>query len=331
MTAPAADAPRHEPVMLAQAIEGLAVRPGGRYVDATVGLGGHAEAILEAAQPGGLLLGIDLDPHALAAVRERLARFGAAVVLAQGSYREIAALCEEHGFGHGSEGLGEGSDGVDGVLFDLGLSTLQLEAPGRGFSFQRDEPLDMRMDPAGDRSAADIVNGSSEQEIAQLIREYGEERRARAIARAIVARRPINTTGELVSAVEQAVGRGRKRQIHPATLTFQALRIAVNQEIDNLVVALPAARGLLAGAGSRLVVIAFHSLEDRVVKQYFRHESTDCICPPRTPVCVCGHSATLRRVTKRVRRPTEEEVARNPRARSARLRVAESIVERAAA
>ena len=331
MTAPAADAPRHEPVMLAQAIEGLAVRPGGRYVDATVGLGGHAEAILEAAQPGGLLLGIDLDPHALAAVRERLARFGAAVVLAQGSYREIAALCEEHGFGHGSEGLGEGSDGVDGVLFDLGLSTLQLEAPGRGFSFQRDEPLDMRMDPAGDRSAADIVNGSSEQEIAQLIREYGEERRARAIARAIVARRPINTTGELVSAVEQAVGRGRKRQIHPATLTFQALRIAVNQEIDNLVVALPAARGLLAGAGSRLVVIAFHSLEDRVVKQYFRHESTDCICPPRTPICVCGHSATLRRVTKRVRRPTEEEVARNPRARSARLRVAESIVERAAA
>ena len=328
MTAPTADGPRHEPVMLAQALEGLAVRPGGRYVDATVGLGGHAEAILEAAQPGGRLLGIDLDPQALAAARERLARFGAAVVLVRGNCREIAALCEAHGFG---QGFGQSSDGVDGVLFDLGVSTLQLEAPGRGFSFQRDEPLDMRMDPADDRSAAEIVNRSSERELAQLIREYGEERRARAIARAIVARRPIDTTGALVSAVEQAVGRGRKRQIHPATLTFQALRIAVNQELENLVVALPAARGLLAGAGSRLVVIAFHSLEDRVVKQYFRRESSDCICPPRTPVCICGHSATLRLVTKRVRRPSAEEVARNPRARSARLRVAESIVERAAA
>ena len=217
------------------------------------------------------------------------------------------------------------------MLFDLGVSSLQLEAPGRGFSFQRDEPLDMRMDPADEVTAGEIVNGYGEQELAHLIREYGEERRSRAIARAIVARRPIRTTGELVNAVEQVVGRGRRRQIHPATLTFQALRIAVNQEIENLVMALPASRGLLAGVGSRLVVIAFHSLEDRVAKEYFRREASDCICPPRTPACTCGHSATLRLVTRRVRRPGAAEVALNPRARSARMRVVESIVEREAA
>ena len=312
--------PQHEPVMLREAVEGLAVRPGGRYVDATVGPGGHAEAILEAASPGGRLLGIDLDPDALTAAGERLARFGDAGELVHGNYRDVAELCEQHRF-----------TPIDGVFFDLGVSSLQLEAPGRGFSFQRDEPLDMRMDPTNELSAAEIVNEYEEQELAKLIREYGEERRARAIARTIVARRPIRSTGELVSAVEQTVGKGRGRQIHPATLTFQALRIAVNQELNNLVVALPAARGLLGGAGSRLVIIAFHSLEDRTVKQYLRRESSDCICPPRLPICVCGHTATLRLVTKRVRRPGEAELARNHRARSARMRIAESIVEREAA
>jgi len=310
-------APAHEPVMLRQAIEGLAVRPGGRYVDATIGAGGHARAILEASGPGGRLLGIDADPQALTAAAERLRDFGDAVVLAHGN---IEALCEERRFLP-----------VDGVLFDLGVSSLQLDTPGRGFSFQRDEPLDMRMDPAGELSAAEIVNGYAEPELAKLIWEYGEERRSRAIARAVMARRPILTTGDLVSAIEQVVGRGRRRQIHPATLTFQALRIAVNQEIESLVVALPAARDLLDGAGSRLVVIAFHSLEDRAVKQYFRREASDCICPPRTPLCTCGHSATVRLVTRRVRRPSAAEVERNPRARSARMRVAESIVEREAA
>ncbi len=313
-------APAHEPVMLRQAIEGLAVRPGGRYVDATIGPGGHARAILEAAGPGGRLLGIDADPQALTAAAERLRDFGDAVLLAHGNFRDIEALCEARRFVP-----------VDGVLFDLGVSSLQLETPGRGFSFQRDEPLDMRMDPAGEVTAAEIVNGYGEAELAKLIREYGEERRSRAIARAVVARRPIRTTGELVNAVEQVVGRGRRRQIHPATLTFQALRIAVNQEIESLVVALPAARGLLNGVDSRLAVIAFHSLEDRAVKQYFRREASDCICPPRIPVCICEHCATLRLVTKRVRRPSADEVARNPRARSARMRVAESIVEREAA
>jgi 16S rRNA (cytosine1402-N4)-methyltransferase len=306
--------------MLHEAIEGLTVRPGGRYVDATIGLGGHAEAILDAASPGGRLLGIDRDPAALAACATRLERFEGAVDLAHGNFSEVDSLCEAHDFVP-----------VDGVLMDLGISSMQLDSPGRGFSFQRAEPLDMRMDPGQELTAAHIVNEYEQDELAQLIREFGEERRARTISRAIVGRRPIRTTDELVSAVEQAVGRGRKRQIHPATLTFQALRIAVNQEMDNLADALPAAHGLLDGAGARMVVIAFHSLEDRIVKNYFRRESTDCICPPRTPACICGHSASLRRVTRRVRKPTEEEVARNPRARSARMRVVESIAERTAA
>jgi len=306
--------PAHEPVMLAEVLEGLAVRPGGNYVDATVGLGGHAAAILDAASPRGRLLGVDRDPQAIDVSRERLARFGARAVIVHGEFGDLERVATEAGF-----------HDVDGVLLDLGLSSMQLDAPGRGFAFQRDEPLDMRMDRSRGETASDLVNGLGERELADVIYRYGEERRSRAIARAIVARRPIETTGALVSAIEQAVGRGRERQIHPATLTFQALRIAVNQEMDHLERGLPQAHGLLDGAGARLVVIAFHSLEDRIVKDYFRLESTDCICPPRLPVCVCGHVATLRVVTKRVRRPSAAEVARNARARSARMRVAEAL------
>lgn len=313
--------PRHEPVMLREAIDALDLRPGGRYVDATVGLGGHAEAILEAVSPDGRLLGIDRDAQALAVAGQRLARFGEeAAVLVEGNFEDIAEICERHGFAP-----------VDGVLFDLGVSSLQLDAPGRGFSFQRDEPLDMRMGADAEESAADILNTYDEQRLAALIWRYGEERRSRAIARAIVRRRPLHTTGELVNAIEQAVGRGRERQIHPATLTFQALRIAVNHELDSLEDSLEGARGLLAGVGSRLVVISFHSLEDRIVKHYLLKQSSTCICPPRTPVCICGKVANLRILTKRGRTASAAEVARNPRARSARLRAAESIVERRAA
>ena len=314
MTVDTATAPRHDPVMVTEVLDGLDVRPGGRYIDATVGLGGHAEAILDAAQPDGALLGIDLDSHALAIAGERLAPFGDAVVLVQGHHSEIAEIAREHGF-----------EQVSGVLFDLGVSSLQLDAPGRGFSFQRDEPLDMRMDPNGELTAEDIVNEYEQAELADLIHQYGEERRARAIARAIVARRPLHTTGDLVRAVEQAVGRGRERHHHPATLTFQALRIVVNQEMDFLADTLSAACSLLGGAGARIAVLAFHSLEDRVAKQHFRRESSECICPPRTPICICGHVATLRLVTRRVRKPGADEIARNPRARSARLRVAEAL------
>ncbi|RLT35385.1 MAG: 16S rRNA (cytosine(1402)-N(4))-methyltransferase RsmH [Chloroflexi bacterium] len=305
--------PRHEPVMLREAVEALAVKPGGRYVDATIGLGGHSRAILEAA-PDVRLLGIDQDPQALEAARERLAPFAGAAQLVHGNFEAIADICEAHDFVP-----------VDGVLFDLGVSSLQLDTPGRGFSFQRDEPLDMRMNPDAEVTAADIVNSYDEQRLAALIWEYGEERRSRQIARAIVERRPLHTTGALVNAIEQAVGRGRGRQINPATLTFQALRIAVNRELDILADSLSAAHGLLAGVGSRLVVISFHSLEDRVVKQYMLKESSACLCPPRTPMCVCGHVATLRLVARGALRPGPDEVGRNPRARSARLRVAESI------
>lgn len=312
-TNPPPATPRHDPVMVAEVLEALAVRPGGRYIDATVGLGGHARAILEAAGPSGTLLGIDRDPQALAVARERLAPFGDAVTLAHGVFWEIDAIGRAHGF-----------DAVDGVLFDLGVSSLQLETPGRGFSFSRNEALDMRMDAsaADTLTAAEVVNEYEEGELAQIIWEYGEEPRSRAIARAIVQRRPLHTTADLVSAIEQAVGRGRERQIHPATLTFQALRVHINQEIDLLGDALAAAHGLLAGAGARLVVISFHSLEDRRVKEYMARESTDCLCPPRTPQCICGHEASLRLVHRRVRRPTDSEVMRNPRARSARLRAA---------
>lgn len=311
---------RHAPVMVSEVVEALNVRPGGSYIDATVGLGGHAAAILEAASPGGRLLGIDRDSQALAIAGERLAGYGAAVVLVHGVFWEIEEIGRGHGFAS-----------VDGVLFDLGVSSLQLDTPGRGFSFQRDEALDMRMDPGQALTAAEIVNTYEEQELADLIYRFGEERRSRAIARAIVKRRPLRTTGDLANAIEQAVGRGRERQINPATLTFQALRIAVNQELDLLEDTLSATHGLLAGVGARIVVLAFHSLEDRIVKDHFRREATRCICPPRQPVCTCDHVATLRLVNRRVRRPAADEIAANPRARSARLRAAESIIERRAA
>lgn len=305
--------------MVAEVIEALAVRPGGRYIDATVGLGGHAEAILEAAQPNGTLMGVDLDPQALKFTQKRLVRFEAALLLSHGHDREIAKFASKHNF-----------EQVDGVIFDLGVSSLQLEAPGRGFSFQRNDPLDMRMNPDTDLSAAKIVNEYEEGDLAQLLYQFGEEPRSRAIARAIVAARPLHTTGELASVIAQVAGRGRERRINPATLTFQALRIAVNQELDFLEDTLSAACDLLDGAGGRIVVISFHSLEDRIVKHFFRQASRDCICPARSPGCVCGHRASLRVVSKRVRKPSAAEVARNPRARSARMRVAETLGERAA-
>ncbi|MFA7249880.1 MAG: 16S rRNA (cytosine(1402)-N(4))-methyltransferase RsmH [Dehalococcoidia bacterium] len=312
-------APQHEPVMLREIVEGLAVRPGGRYVDATLGLGGHAGAIIAAAQPGGRLLGIDRDPAALAVAAERLAPFGDAVIVARGAFADIAQICDAHGFRP-----------VDGILFDLGVSSMQLDMPGRGFSFQRDEALDMRMDPDLGMTAADIVNTYDEARLAALIWEYGEERNSRRIARAIVARRPLHTTGALAHLVEGVSRRSPGDRIHPATRTFQALRIAVNGEIEQIERALVDAETLL-GPGGRIAVISFHSLEDRAVKTFFRDRARDCICPPRQPVCTCDHRATLRELSRRVARPTDDEVARNPRARSARLRVAESVTQREAA
>jgi len=302
----------HDPVMLQEVIAALDVRPGGRYVDCTVDGGGHAEAILEAASPGGALLGIDADPEAIVMSRERLAGFGSSVAIVQGNFRDLDRLCRESGFAP-----------VNGILFDLGLSSHQL-ASTRGFSFRIEAPLDMRFGPDEQPTASYWVNEASEAELADLIWRFGEERQSRRIARAIVNGRPLRTTTQLAKAVEQAVGRRPGSQIHPATKTFQALRIAVNQELASLAEALPRAHGLL-GFGSRLVVISYHSLEDRIVKQFIARESRDCLCPPSQPVCTCGHKATLKPVTRGVVTPSHEEIAANPRSRSAKLRAAERL------
>lgn len=307
----------HVPVMLGEVLDALDVKPGGRYVDCTLGGAGHAEAILEHAQPGGTLVGIDADPAAIARGRERLGRFGDdSFRLAQGNFRDVGTICRQLRFAP-----------VNGVLMDLGLSSFQL-AEGEGFSFRLDSPLDMRFGGDG-ITAAEIVNTYSEAELADLIWRYGEDPASRRIARRIVASRPVRTTAELAKAVEQAVGRRANLKTHPATRTFQALRIAVNQELDSLAAALPQAHGLL-GFGSRLAVLSYHSLEDRIVKDYIRRESRDCICPPGLPECRCGHKATLRPVTRRALTPSLAEIAENPRARSAKLRAAECIAEVAA-
>jgi 16S rRNA (cytosine1402-N4)-methyltransferase len=304
---------RHEPVMLPEVLAALAVRPGGRYVDCTVGGAGHSEAILDAASPGGALIGIDADPEALEMAQRRLARFGGSAAVVRGNFSEIDMMCRERGFVP-----------VNGILFDLGLSSYQLASNQRGFSFRIDSPLDMRFGPDQETSASYWANEAREEELADVIWRFGEERQSRRIARAIVNGRPIETTTQLAKAVEQAVGRKPGSQTHPATKTFQALRIAVNQELASLAEALPRAHGLL-GFGSRLVVISYHSLEDRIVKQFFARESRDCICPPEQPVCTCGHKATLKAVTRGALTPSQEEVATNPRSRSAKLRAAERI------
>jgi 16S rRNA (cytosine1402-N4)-methyltransferase len=299
---------------LEEAVHYLAVQPGGRYVDCTVGGGGHAYAILEAASPGGLLLGLDADPNALAIARETLAPFGASVRLVESNFRALGKVCRELNFVP-----------VHGVLFDLGVSSFQLADTGRGFSFQVEAPLDMRFSPSQSVTADDIVNRYPEAELAGIIWRYGEEPASRRIARAIVRARPIRSTVHLATVVARAAGTGRQR-IHPATRTFQAIRIAVNDELAALEDALAQAREILGNNG-RLVVISFHSLEDRIVKQFMVRESRDCLCPPEVLHCACGHKATLRLLTRRAVRPTPQETAANPRSRSARLRAAERIPE----
>jgi len=254
---------------------------------------------------------MDADPEALQVARERLETFGPRVTLVHSNYVRLEEIARQSGFYP-----------AHGVLLDLGISSLQLNVATRGFSFQQDGPLDMRMDPGLERTAADLVNGLPIEELADLLWRYGEERYARRIARAIAAARPLSTTGELARVVARVVGhRGR---IHPATRTFQALRIVVNDELGALEAVLPQAVRVLA-PGGRLAVIAFHSLEDRLVKTYFRQESRDCICPPKVPVCSCGHKASLQVVTRRPLVPSAAEKERNPRSRSARLRVAEKV------
>jgi 16S rRNA (cytosine1402-N4)-methyltransferase len=307
------EVPLHQPVMPRETVEQLVVGAGGVYVDATVGEGGHSLCLLQASAPAGLVLGIDRDPRSLARARRRLSSYGPRFIPSQGNYAQMVQLAREQGIHQ-----------VDGVLMDLGMSSWQLEASGGGFSFQRNEPLDMRFDPAGQTlTAAQIVNTYPEAELSRLLFQFGEEPRARAIARAIVRHRPINTTSELAQLVAGALRLGRRR-IHPATRTFQALRIVVNQELVSLEAGLKAAIELIR-PGGRLVVISYHSLEDRLVKNTLAREATGCICPPELPVCVCQHQPTLRLINRRVIRPEKEEMAANPRSRSARMRVAQRL------
>ncbi len=299
----------HTPVLYEEVLTGLQIRPGGCYIDCTVGEGGHAEGVLEASGPDGRLLGIDADPAALEIAKERLIRFGSRVTLTNDNFAKLSEIATRYRFLP-----------VDGIMFDLGLSSLQLERGERGFSFQREGPLDMRFNPERQRTkASDLVNGLSERDLAEILFLFGEERFARRVARAIVRNRPLSTTGQLAAVVERVVG--RRRRTHPATKTFQALRIAINDELEALRAALPQAVSCLV-PGGRLAVISFHSLEDRMVKEYFRQEASRCICPPEAPICTCGHKPTLAIVTKRALRPSSAEIERNPRGRSAKLRIA---------
>ena len=304
----------HRPVLYQEIIHALRPRRDGLYVDATVGAGGHAWGLLQSSAPDGRLLGLDIDPQALDLARQRLEPFGERAILVRASYVSLGKLLDQMGWRE-----------VNGIVIDLGMSSMQVDTPERGFSFLVDAPLDMRFDPDNPVSSADLVNNLPESELADLIYRYGEEKRSRQVARAIVVARPLESTLELAKVVSKAVSSGKGRQdIHPATRTFQALRIAVNHELEAVEAVLPQAVDALA-AGGRLAVISFHSLEDRIVKHYFRQESRDCICPPRQPVCTCGHHASLREITRRPIMPGPAEIESNPRARSARLRVAEKL------
>lgn len=306
--------PRHLPVLPGPVTDLLAPAAlrgtAARVIDGTVGLGGHAALLLQALGPQARLLALDQDPVNLDRAAERLAPFADRVLLRWSNFDRLAEVAREADFAP-----------VQAILLDLGVSSPHLDDPERGFSFLHDGPLDMRMDPAADVQASHLVNHLSEERLADLIYQYGEERHSRRIARAIVARRPLHRTLELADAILSVMPRGGDA-IHPATRTFQALRIAVNNELDVLRAVLPQAVGLLA-PGGRLGVIAFHSLEDRIVKEYFRTEAADCICPPRQPVCTCKHTPRVRLVTRKAVQASDDEIAGNPRARSARFRVVE--------
>lgn len=318
---------QHIPVMLEEVLRYLQPRPGGHYIDGTLGGGGHTAAILERSAPDGRVLGIDADQQALERVKARLAGYieDGRLVLVHSNFANLGCIVKKLQV-----------PPVQGVLLDLGFSSDQMDDPQRGFSFSADGPLDMRLDPSLTLSAADIVNTAREEELADIFWRYGEEHRSRQIARRIVrerAKQPLTRTARFASLV--AVGVPRKAgAIHPATRVFQALRIAVNHELEQLETVLPDLLDVLSApqkgasreVGGRMVIISFHSLEDRIVKEFMRREARDCICPPQMPVCMCGHQARIRILTSKPVTPTAQEIALNPRARSAKLRAAEIIV-----
>lgn len=313
----------HVPVLLEASAEYLHLKPGAIILDGTLGGGGHAEAILERIGPDGILVGLDLDQQALMASTSRLARFGDRIRTVQSSFRHLNTALDKLGI-----------EGVDGVLLDLGVSSYQLDAPDRGFRFgdaaASSTPLDMRMDASQGVSAADLLQRASAEELQGWFQRYGELPGSRRLAKAITQRRvrqPLRTTADLLQVIEEAgVGGGRRH--NPATLVFQALRIAVNDELGALEDGLGAAVSILR-PGGRLVVISYHSLEDRIVKHSFRSAARGCICPPKQPICNCGRSPSLEVLTRRPLRPDTPETERNPRARSARLRAAKRIAEAA--
>ncbi len=306
----------HIPVLVKEVVAGFNLKSGDNVLDATLGGGGHGAAILEATAPNGRLLGIDWDPKAVELAKKRLRKYQNRIILRTGNYTEIKRFSYESGF-----------TPINAILLDLGLSSDQLADRSRGFSFQSQGPLDMRFSDQGELTAGIIVNTWSENDLAHILREYGEERHATRIAQHIVASRrsaPINSVEELVAVVLRGAGARGGSRIHPATRIFQALRIATNQELRNLSQVLPAAVDLLA-VGGRVAVIAFHSLEDRIVKQWFKAEARGCICPPELPLCRCDHKARLKLITKKAVVAAPPELKANPRSRSAKLRIAQKI------
>src|SRR5687768_6957127 len=302
----------HQPVLYKEIIHALQPRSGGRYVDGTLGAGGHARGILEVCAPDGRLLGLDVDPQALALARKTLAPYEQRIHLAQASYTSLSTQLAQLGW-----------DDVDGIVLDLGASSMQFDTPERGFSFQHDAPLDMRFGPSALQTAADLVNKLSERELADLIYQYGEERDSRKIARAIVKARPIHTTRELVAVIESISPR-RGDRVHPATRTFQALRIAVNDELASIEEVLPQAIATLR-PGGRLAVSSFHSLDDRILEDFFREQGRELVNPPYERSYESERKATLKEVNRKPITPSEDEIKNNPRARSAKLRIAEKI------
>ncbi len=304
----------HVPVLAAQTLAALAPKSGGVYVDGTLGGAGHSSLILEQSAPDGFLLGIDRDDDALQAASERLAPFAGRFTLVKGNFADMDELARQSGI-----------DAADGVLLDIGVSSYQLDEGSRGFSYNQDAPLDMRMDRSQGLTAEQLVNEASAEELTRILYEYGEEKWAARIAEFIAAGRSrgrIESSGRLVEIIKKAVPAGaRDKDQHPAKRTFQALRIAVNGELEALSAGLEAAIGLLR-PGGRLAVITFHSLEDRIVKDCFRLHATDCICPPRQPVCTCGHKADIKLYNRKPITADDKELADNPRSRSANLRVA---------
>tara|TARA_B100001123_G_scaffold49877_1_gene51268 strand:- start:428 stop:1483 length:1056 start_codon:yes stop_codon:yes gene_type:complete len=303
----------HEPVLLAESVQHLMLKEAGVYVDGTTGQGGHSEAMLLAEPQVKAVLGIDWDTRSLEFAQSRLADFADRFLPAAGSYTQMVELA-----------AGQGISSVDGVLLDLGFSSLQIEGPEYGLSFQEDGPLDMRYNPEGGLTAEEIINTYSEHELGQIIRRYGEEPRGMAIARAIIKERPVQGTAQLASIVGSVLGRRPGQRVSPATKTFQALRVAVNDELSNVERGIDAAITLLA-PGGRLAVISYHSLEDRIIKTQFNREAATCVCPPGLPVCTCGQTPRLKIINRRVIKPSQAEIDSNPRSRSAKLRVAERV------